>query len=350
MLNWGGGGNIRKPLGFTLVELLVVIAIIGILIGLLLPAVQAAREAARRMSCTNNMKQIALANHNYHDTHKSFARHNSATHVWNDPSNHGSFYVSLLPFMEQAALYDCCDFSRATQYYSWTADGKCVFETWIPGLICPSGRYQAGDDYPNPKNTTTATFEDRSAVLAAASGYPDLNRAMTNYSVCIGNVLFAGGCDSLFNNNTIKGFLNTNHGDNAGSQTPGINAHWGWAATMGQIPDGTSNTILLGEISAIAQKHAHAIWGGWMNPNSLWHATVCPINTGTEKYKGTCGCPPLDGGTGGWACDLGYASEHPGGANFAFADGSIHFLSETINYTTYQYLGCRADEQAIGSF
>ncbi|MDO5553007.1 MAG: DUF1559 domain-containing protein [Planctomycetia bacterium] len=335
--------EVRWQSGFTLVELLVVIAIIGILIALLLPAIQAAREAASRMQCTNNMKQLAIATHNYHDAHQSFSRNeiHSETENWDVAfaGNHGSFLVGLLPFMEQSSLYSSCRFDIATEL-SFTADKKFIFEYWLDDLVCPSSDF--GKEYINP----VAASEDEATRRAQlVGGYNDGNRAISYYSLCIGNVNFAP-CDSVFGNNTLDGYCNLVHGGNCtnGKNTSGVYAHATWAAGMTDILDGTSNTILHGEIHPVVGVNAHVFWGGWTHPNSYWHSTVCPINAGATKYPGTCACPTAGGG---WACDLGYASRHPGGANFSFADGSVHFLSDTIEYKVYQYLGSRYDGQTV---
>ncbi|MDO5553008.1 MAG: DUF1559 domain-containing protein [Planctomycetia bacterium] len=339
---------------FTLVELLVVIAIIGILIALLLPAVQAARESARRSQCTNNIKQLALASQNYHDAHKCFSRNeiapappgpNAWLHGINEPTNHGSFLVGLLPFMEQTSLYDSCRFDGSTEVLSFTSDNKFVFEYWIPSLLCPSS--DQGAEYFFPVDASS-DYETRKGELIGAAGENiTKNRAMSNYSCCIGNVNF-NTCDSIFHNSTLAGYTTTVRGDDwSGPKNSGIYAHFGWAARMQAISDGTSNTILLGEILPKAEENFHTIQGGWMHGNSYWHSTVCTINTGTKKHAGVCGCPVIDGSASGWACDVGYASRHAGGANFAFADGSVHFISETIEYKTFQYMGARADKQTI---
>ncbi|MCL2623637.1 MAG: DUF1559 domain-containing protein [Planctomycetaceae bacterium] len=332
-----GRGNSKA---FTLVELLVVIAIIGILIALLLPAVQAAREAARRMQCTNHVKQLALACHNYNDVLKSFPRNEFPVggHALTHPDNHGSFLVGLLPYIEQQQLYSCCRFDGSTQVLSTLPNGEYVFEQWVSYFLCPT-------TWPKKEYIRPVEFQsgaDRSSLIG---GNNDQNRAMASYSICIGNANF-NSCNSLFGNHLLPGYCSVLHSDVASSQASGIFSHCGWAANISQIPDGTSNTILLGEINPIENENAHTYWGGWMNGNSLWHSTVCPINTGATKYPGQCGCPVVNGGDG-WACDLGYASKHVNGANFALADGSVHFISETIQYNTFQFLGARSDGQSV---
>lgn len=321
--------------GFTLVELLVVIAIIGILIALLLPAVQAAREAARRSQCLNNLKQLGLGMHNYHDVNKQFAPGNRNCdpanpgtgscaggygNVWEGGAHRkGSLLVKMLPYVEQRPLYDQLDF-RGDVIAQLSSLGYGRRE--IPGFRCPSDPWTD----PNPGQSN----------YAPSLGFqPMPGRSCTAYQPP--NVI-----------NYYHGGL-TGHGSTESpQQVSGCFSRYSFAASIAQITDGTSNTILMGEIRPWCGDHHR---GGWMNPNALWTATTSPINYPT--------CPdeaPGNGGTdgcnafGNWQTSQGFKSKHPGGAQFLFADGSARFLSQTIDYETYQRLGDRWDNLPIGNF
>jgi len=324
-----------------LVELLVVIAIIGVLVALLLPAIQAAREAARRTLCANQMRQFGLAMHNYHDVGGSFpfgtqgrSAGNPTPELWQPgPHRKGSRLVKLLPYMEQQNLYDQLDFSGdVLQQFKNLGFGPKE----VPGFRCPS------DDYVPLREDLTHT----------------------NYAPSIGNSAMgnnSSGCNDYLGNDldpsreagaAAHGFpihagAFTN-GDPNPSVISGVFARWYWAAKIGQIEDGTSNVILMGEVLPKCGDHSSSI--SWVESNGIWHATTAPINFPT--------CPDEGLGNDGsgtkdcfsrttWATGMGFKSKHPGGAHFIAADSSLHFLTEGIDYLTYQRLGDRRDGQPL---
>ena len=237
----------RRFRAFTLVELLVVIAIIGVLVALLLPAVQAAREAARRTQCSNNLKQLGLALHNYHDTFGRFAigtRNEDPSHspphaIWDaGPHRKGSVLVKLLPFFEQAPLYDQLDF-RGDVQAQLASLGYGSGE--LPTLRCPSDPW----DSPNP--------------------------GQTNYAPSLGNQAMGGrGCTQYPGNNFGTG--PTGHGSTESMMNvSGVFSRFSGAARFADITDGTSNVIAMGEIRPWCGDHHR---GGWMDANALWTATT----------------------------------------------------------------------------
>jgi prepilin-type N-terminal cleavage/methylation domain-containing protein/prepilin-type processing-associated H-X9-DG protein len=245
----------RHRQGFTLIELLVVIAIIAILIGLLVPAVQKVRSAAARVQCQNNLKQMGLAMHGYHDTYKYFP----AGFV--TPSNWG-WATSLLPFLEQAPLQD------ALQIRTKNLSVSANTQLGLPIYVCPS-------------DTSTG----------ANNPWFPLDYGKNNYVV---SEQVSDG------NSKIK---------------------------MLQITDGTSNTIMIGERDTL--NNIGAVWPGRdSSPPKISVASVMgrpnwPINT---KYDG--GIPCCVGDVFGKR--FAWTSLHTGGANFVFADGAVHFLSESV--------------------
>ena len=303
---------------FTLVELLVVIAIIGILIALLLPAVQSAREAARRMQCTNNAKQIALALHNYHTAHSCFPPGQYVYIDANAPNgwNRWSWFASLLPYVEQQALADqyTKHIQNPTGSFSYTnLPGK---ETAIAMFMCPS-------DSANPKTTCGA--------------------GTTNQQGFHGNYMLNAG-DSFFNEG---GYANS-------TQLNGL--FYVFSSTrIADIRDGTSNTLMVSEIILVPDgpigsekqdvrgryhnvRHAGALFSTLYAPNTsqpdrfnycLNNLDEAPcVNTGTDIV-------------------VSARSYHPGGVVSALADGSVRFLTEGINAETYQALGTRAGGEVI---
>jgi prepilin-type N-terminal cleavage/methylation domain-containing protein/prepilin-type processing-associated H-X9-DG protein len=336
----------RRIRGFTLVELLVVIAIIGILIALLLPAVQAAREAARRSSCSNNLKQFGLALHNYHDTNQTFPYGTNA-HIdpsWRTQFPKGSQLVKLLPFIEQSTIYEQLEFGGGPQgttgcidaqigslgygHQSWASPRPPDGQRDLPTFRCPS------DDYDNLPNVSHS-----------------------NYAPSMGNQNMPDGgrCPGL--NGNDFGTAPAGHGDSGaacnGKNISGVFDRFCWGAKLRDVTDGTSSTIAMGEIRPLCADHMQ--YHPWSHYNAIWTATVAPINLPTCRNENggrddTTGGPEDCNHFRTWNMSMGFKSRHPGGAQFVFCDGSGHFLSETIDYMTYQRLGERRDNQPVGQY
>ena len=289
----------RRVRGFTLVELLVVIAIIGILIALLLPAVQAAREAARRSQCTNNMKQLALATHNYHDTHKCLPM--------NNPAPNGFSWITMaLPYFEMGSLYEQLDFNISL--YDSVGNNRTLVTTPIDALLCPT------DPTPGIRDDL-ATWWPYPGLLTASDTGPT---GVTCYMGYQGDWFTAA----------------TDPPDGLYERTPET------PVRFRDILDGTSNVMAIGERSP-----SYSCWCAWSAANGAWIVTRYRINLIRE----TSPVPP--GTSPAWCAGglrYGASSLHPSGINVAFADGSLHFLSETMNFTVYQQMGNHRDGLPTG--
>ena len=302
------GGRCRP--GFTLVELLVVIAIIGILIALLLPAVQAAREAARRMQCSNNLKQIGLALHNYHGTNKTFPPgafwyelNPNWTALWR-----GSILIRLLPFVEQQPLYDLFDFKTDTDNQT-DANGELLAAKIVPVYVCPS-------------DTGDVIYGGVALHNYAASKGPTKHINNSSYS--------CSEWDS-WNQYAIAPYDDP-------EDFAGPFCRLSVSTSMRDCTDGLSNTIYFGEVRRKCSGHTQAGWSRSNNGNGLT-STQIPINYDScdENAADKCQHPR------NWNTELGFKSRHPGGTQFCFGDGSVHFLPETIDHWSFQHLGGKAD-------
>lgn len=282
--------------GFTLIELLVTIAIIGILIALLLPAVQQARAAARRTTCRNNLKQIGLAFHNYHDTYDTFPM---ATH-WAPGGTLYSALTATLPFHEQAPLYGQYDFNTP----SYDVFNESVISERISIYLCPS-------------------MVLRRPVPAQQCG--EAKRAPGSYAVCTG---------------TQSGFGTTHDG--------AIVPHYAGPTRFQSIVDGTSNTLLAGEIDyglenflwssgpcAGQGKYGTGVWGIG-HPGMSMATTVGVFNSdrlvnGFDEYET-------------------FRSDHVGGVHFVMSDGAVRFINDVIDSGTLDALATRDGAETIGEF
>ena len=311
------------PRAFTLVELLVVITIIGILIGLLLPAVQAAREAAREVQCQNHLKQMALAVLTYESKWQTFpvcVPHydaNASPYPYFVP-NGLSWMVAILPYMENEALFDALNTANGS-----CASGKGIMDpqNWpyikqpLPAYLCPSDA---------PQKMT------KNNVWAAVPA--DLEFAVTNYAGVVGPHDI-GGC--MFDVPPTHPCLPDCHylpygtPECAGSFWP----HSVVApVTLASFRDGASNTMIIGEVLPDYFDFVY-----WALSNGVWDSTCTPLNYFPATFDPFWGFPNLNG----------FRSRHPGGGGFAWADGHVSFLSETIDLDTYRALSTRAGGEIV---
>jgi prepilin-type N-terminal cleavage/methylation domain-containing protein len=335
---------------FTLVELLVVIAIIGILVAMLLPAIQAARESARRSQCQNNVKQLGLALLNYHDTNKEFppsvrlaAKHENAPEL--ATVHQPNWVVRVLPFFEEQVLFDSFDESVSIS----DPKNRIPRGATLEAMLCPTDPF------------------NRQSLFAGRNAAEGDNWGRGNYGangalgfLTVGGTNPAGGPNTVYwKNPQTRGVM-------------GMNV----SLSIPKITDGTSQTILLGELRAgISEFDPRGTWAlGAAGASSLWgHGTDNAIgpNACIPGGDGIFGCGKIKGSVGGeealmrecMPCDdvAGQGtvrSMHLGGAYVGFVDGSVHFISDFIDkgtqwdlapaqYHTWQRLCASGDQQVV---
>jgi len=361
---------------FTLIELLVVIAIIAVLIALLLPAVQAAREAARRAQCVNNLKQIGIALHNYHDQNGSFplggVNLGPSSAGWTPGTTNAlSWRALILPQMEQGTIYNALNLSvniasnTANTYAGYTV-WMTVSNTWL----CPSDGTNNGGQRPSgTADVNNGNYPVGNPPSNPATKQPATTTPVSNYAGSFGDNAAISGLTA--GNNPWEtpacatppagqpligqpGFWGTTYTCDTKATTGGtlrgfFDYRTGQVVNMAKVTDGSSNTIMVGEVipQQAADSNMYTLNGGVAG-------VTIPLNWNTAGVPGQYpGCNVTFGNTS-WGCRFSYSSKgfksmHPGGVNFLFGDGSVKFLKNSINRFTLLGLGSTSGGEVISS-
>jgi len=335
---------------FSLSELITAVAVTAILAGLALPAISASRTSARELSCADNLKQLGLALQTYEKVYKRlpinglyfWTRQSKNPHVW-QASSHGSQLVKLLPFLEHNKLYKELDFTTVgirpeepfkghSRFETTDIDGTWFRSTVLENLICPVAQ-------------TDPHLVDNDKAHAPA---------LATYAFSIGAQLMKSRldmCKSYPGNYFGTGPVG--HGNDARPEKiSGVFARGAWAARLRDVSDGAAHVIAMGET---LPRKADFMQRGWASVEGVWAATVAPINYpiigwGDPGYSGRnegkdnpYSCSHFTN----WSTSQGFKSKHKNGAYFVFVDGSVQFLTDTMDYMTYQRLGDRTDGKPI---
>jgi prepilin-type N-terminal cleavage/methylation domain-containing protein len=328
-----------RRLGFTLIELLVVIAIIAVLIALLLPAVQAAREAARRAQCSNNLKQLGIAMHNYHDVTGSFP-----TLLWAIPdpvfgsgSFRASFFQMILPFMEQTPVYNAINFS--VPYANGPDNGMInltALTVVITTFICPSD--------PSPNQSQFSRWDHGVGPNNPATGESPLGPKLSYFANAGDNTTGTADNQSPWPFPNLPFVRPSAFGN--GTTCTGIVCRQGGTWGLRDITDGTSNTFGIGE-----SLYESCNWFTWPNPNGNYAFTSVPVNWKITTFDQT-GYGNETGqlqSSGNWVPCFGFRSMHPGITQFLFCDGHTTVIKDSVDRTVYRGLSTRNLGEIISS-
>jgi prepilin-type N-terminal cleavage/methylation domain-containing protein/prepilin-type processing-associated H-X9-DG protein len=309
-------GHLFPRRAFTLIELLVVIAIIAILVGLLLPAVQKVREAAARAKCQNNLKQLAVAVHAYHDVYSYFPYGTSPWSEGGHPAptsglNGRGWTIEVLPFIEQGAIYQALEITRNQPFFTYGTlslagtNVRPYVTTPLAVFRCPSDR--------TTDQTMTTFFQWSPAPVA-----------ITNYKGVIGDTQM-GGIASSF-----PGTMPDCH-DTTGCNGLFYRNVYQEKQRIAGITDGTSNTLMIGEDL----------------PSHNWHSALFYANGEYASCHAPLNYMPNPPTPGDWPNVISFRSLHPQGANFARADGSVRFVRQDMDHATYRAACTKAGGEVV---